>query len=779
MSDPLHDFIEAMCAAGCGPANPSDVVTDNQSHYIDSAGDKPRSKKLKYILKVDGDFAVGGFVHYRHGDWHTWTSKLNGKGEYTDEEKKVWRERIDQERAAKEKEREESEKKASHDAKMIWDGAEYARPDHAYLTRKRIKPHNFKQKDGKILIPMYGDKKFLAYQTIDEDGDKLYLAGARKKGCYCPLMEKGEAVETFLFAEGVATGATVREITGLPTIICFDANNLAPVSESFRKRYPAAKFIFAADNDQWARLKPTDPEKTWVEPDHEKNTGIFKAQQACVKVGYARVIWPVFPKDSAHTDFNDLAVTDGEEAVRARIDEALAAPMPAPPKPKKPKPPAIPPPDNRPDRVEWEQQLIFKDKEGVKLAENSINYKLMVCNHARLAHCFAYDEFHLCTMVIQPPPWAEDGDQDFIVHPVSDTDIRNTDYFLQKTKNLNGSKEKTLDAIEECGLNNAFHPARDHLSSLEWDGKPRLDNWLLTYMRGKDDPDYLRAIGKAWLIAAVKRQMEPGCKFDNMLVLEGPQFAGKDLALEIMATFGKGVDARTYFMKTFNIGNCEDTDELMKLSGSVIVDIDEMSGFNKKDDDAMKKFITTTHDTYRAPYGRRPNKWPRQFVLAGTYNPRDGIFKDSTGLRRFWVVATGDRIDLEGLERDREQLWAEAVHRYRQGESILLSEEMRMRALGVANERRLIDDATQDVLRAAKGKRFFETRDILKEMGIPISPGKSQSESRTINEILRTQGFERCRKALLGKSVLGWKPTGDLPEQYEFTQDAIEDEIEF
>jgi len=753
VSDPLSEFIAAISAAGYPPARASDIKADDKWHAYQIAGDRP-NKKVGYArLKIDSDFGVGNYGSHREGVTHTWTSKLNGK-DYSEEERAAFKSRIEAERKAKEEERERSEKEAAKAAKMIWDGAEYAKPDHPYLVKKKIATHNFKQHEGKLLIPMWADKKFQGYQSIDEDGDKLYLSGARKRGCYCPLMEKGEDMSVLLMAEGAATAATVREITGLPTIICFDATNLLPVAEDFRARYPESKIIFCADNDQFQRLKPTDEERVYVGPDHEKNTGLRKAEQAAVKIGYARVIWPVFPQDSRHSDFNDLLTAEGEDAVRARIDEALVAPMPPPPKPKKP--PAVQePPDNLPDRVDWEEQLIFKDKYG-NLAENSINYKLVICNHPRLRHCFAYDEFHLCTMVVQPPPWVEDAGQAFAVHPLSDTDIRNADYFLQKTRGLKGSKEKTSDAIEECGLNNAFHPARDHLMGLVWDGTPRLDNWLITYVRGKDNPQYLRAVGCKWLVAGVKRLMEPGCQMDNILILEGAQDAGKSRTFRTLSRFGPPESYHEYFMDTFNIGASDDTDELMKLAGSVIIEIQEMSGFNKRDDDAMKKFISTTHDTYRAPYGRRPQKWPRQFILGGTYNPKDGIFTDSTGLKRFWVVEAGDSIDLAGLERDREQLWAEAYHRYKQGESLFLSPEMRELAREAAEERRIIHVMTDEVLAAAKHKKFFTTKDILKEMGIALKlDQKSQGESRVVNDILRVNGFRRCKKTKANRSLWG------------------------
>lgn len=788
MSDPLTSFVDAMRAAGVAPANDSDITPDDKWHPVQLADDRPKKKTGYYRLKLDGDFAVGNFGSHRIGETHNWHSKQNGR-DYTDEERAEFKARIDAERAAKEEERINNERKAAHDAKIIWDGAEYAKPDHPYLVKKGIKPHNFKQHDGKLLIPMWADKKFQAYQTIDEDGDKLYLPGARKKGCSCPLIEKGEPLDVILLAEGAATAATVREIIGLPTVICFDAGNLLAVAEDLRKKYPQSKIVFCADNDAHQRLKPTDAERVYVGPDSPLNTGIRKAEQAAVKVGFARVVYPVFNQNETLSDFNDLAVKEGEDAVRAKIDEAMAAPMPEPPKQKK----LVKAKAGHKPLAGWEEMLIPKDytvkdapdgtkqKEIISLRENSINYKLIICNHPRLHKCFAYDEFHLCTMVVSPLPHSEDALKDFQHHPLSETDIRNTDYFLQKLGNLalKGSKEKTLDGIEECGLQNAFHPARDYLSSLVWDGTPRLDNWLITYIRCKDNPAYLRAIGCKWLVGGVKRLMEPGCQMDNILILEGLQDAGKSRTFRTLSRFGPPESCHEYFMDTFNISNAEDTDELMKLAGAVIVEIQEMSGFTKKDDDAMKKFISTTHDTYRAPYGRRPQKWPRQFLLGGTLNPKDGIFKDSTGLKRYWVAETGDVIDLAGLERDREQLWAEAVHRYRQGESLVLSDEMKVMARQAAEERRIVHVMTDEVVAAAKYKKFFTTKEIMQAMGIALKlDQKSQSETFTINDILRVQGFRRCKKSKGGHSVWGWEPPKHTPVQEELYNEP-ETEIDF
>jgi len=154
-------------------------------------------------------------------------------------------------------------------------------------------------------------------------------------------------------------------------------------------------------------------------------------------------------------------------------------------------------------------------------------------------------------------------------------------------------------------------------------------------------------------------------------------------------------------------------------------------------------------------------RWARQFLLAGTYNPVDGIFKDPTGLRRYWVAATGKRIDLERLRRARQQIWAEAVHRYKAGESLMLSKELYDKAEVAANARRLVDDMTHEVLQKVRGLPWFETREVMQLMGIPVRSNQ-QSEARSINKILTVEGFVRKQRRDGGRPVWGWEPPNSV-----------------
>lgn len=792
MTDILEDFIAAMTKYGCAPAHVSDIKPTGKWERFDIAGERKNSKTGFYRLTIDGDFGFGNFGDRKVGETQDWHSK--GSRKFTDEEKVAWQKRIEAEKAAAEQERSMEQQNVARQARAAWDQCMIADADHPYLRKKKIGVHGARvNADGDLLVPMYADGKLWAYQRIMPSGDKLYLEGGRKTGCYFPLTTIDEDKSRVLLATGFATAATVREATGLPTIICFDDSNILPVLRAMKEKYPKAQFIIVADNDAFTFRNPrgdevkdikrqdvegTDPRwKEWRLKGYLANSGIEKSQQAAAKVGGAPVIWPEFKSDEGKpTDFNDLSVREGLQVVKDRI---FSVPKPIVKVPRK----------KRENDGTWYDSLLVKSmgKDGRerRLEENSYNYMMIVKNHPALEGVFAWDEFHYCTMVVSCPPWtvAEGNEADFKVHPLDEADERECDYWIQNLGfHLKGSLPKTAAAIQDAALRNRIHPARDYFNSLEWDGTPRLDSWLIDYVGcEKDDPAYVRAVGRTWIIAAVKRVYEPGCKFDHMLILEGPQSAGKSTTFKIMATFGEGADQRSYFTDTLKIANCEDPDELMKVSGRLIVEIPEMAGFGKKDNETLKAFITTTEDVYREPYGRKVKDWPRQFVLGGTYNPIAGVFTDPTGLRRYWVVTTGRRIDLEGLRRARQQIWAEAVHRYKSGESIVLSEELYQKAEVAANSRRIVDDMTMDVLRVVKNLAFFEVRDVLKALDIPIK-GKSQAESFNISKILKVEGFERVQKSIAGRPTWGWQPPCTAPIQYEtnFVADEEEErEIDF
>lgn len=279
--------------------------------------------------------------------------------------------------------------------------------------------------------------------------------------------------------------------------------------------------------------------------------------------------------------------------------------------------------------------------------------------------------------------------------------------------------EDIYEATMTLARRNTFNPVCDYLAWAEprWDEKPRVENWLQTYLGVKvtectcKEPEckcgsnaaYVRAIGKIVLVAAVKRARDPGCKFDEILILEGDQGAGKSTALRILGGewFGDS-----------NLGDLKSKSAPMKLRGIWIHEIAELTALNRAETNELKEFTSQQIDRYRLPYAKSEDDFPRRCIFIGTVNPGGGAYLvDLTGNRRFWPVSCGEigktkaddppqpnaAIDLEALARDRDQLWAEAAMMESRGDSIRLAPSL-YKAAKAEQDARLADDPWRDIL---------------------------------------------------------------------------------
>ena len=223
-----------------------------------------------------------------------------------------------------------------------------------------------------------------------------------------------------------------------------------------------------------------------------------------------------------------------------------------------------------------------------------------------------------------------------------------------------------LTAVQTLANHRRFHPVRDYLESLHWDGQPRLDKWLISYAGAEDTP-YVQAVSSLTLIAAVRRVRQPGCKFDEWLVIEGEQGNAKSQALQLLATKPEWFSDQTVF-------GLKGRESLEALSGKWIIEAAELHGMRKSDVEAAKAFMSRDTDRGRLAYALTPTESRRQCIIIGTTN-NEAYLRDLTGNRRFWPVST-KAFDLEALRRDRDQLWAEATAREASGVSIRLPEEL-------------------------------------------------------------------------------------------------------
>lgn len=212
---------------------------------------------------------------------------------------------------------------------------------------------------------------------------------------------------------------------------------------------------------------------------------------------------------------------------------------------------------------------------------------------------------------------------------------------------------------------NRFHPVKDYLSGLVWDGVERIGEWLHAYA-GAENTAYTRAVGRIMLVAAVRRIFEPGCKFDEMPVFEGPEGLLKSTAIATLAGEENFSDDAPFSLEPRQV--------IEAIRGRWIIECAELDSMNKTEVTAMKAFLSRREDRAALKYERETTSLPRACVFWGTTN-EDTYLQSKTGNRRFWPIAvTG--FDIDALARDRDQLWAEAAWRHRKGESIRLREDL-------------------------------------------------------------------------------------------------------
>lgn len=225
-------------------------------------------------------------------------------------------------------------------------------------------------------------------------------------------------------------------------------------------------------------------------------------------------------------------------------------------------------------------------------------------------------------------------------------------------------------AVAKVTDDRSYHPIREFLRALpDWDGIKRAETVLIDYL-GAEDNKYVRAVTRKSLCAAVKRVLDPGCKFDTMIVLNGPQGIGKSTLISLLGG--------EWFSDSLSLNDTKDKTAAEKLQGYWILEIGELAGLRKAEVETLRSFISRQNDIYRAAFGKRPTPHPRQCIFIGTTNAESGYLRDTTGNRRFWPVKTpgnGQKHSWELKEHDVKQIWAEALEFVKAGEKLYLMPE--------------------------------------------------------------------------------------------------------
>lgn len=297
------------------------------------------------------------------------------------------------------------------------------------------------------------------------------------------------------------------------------------------------------------------------------------------------------------------------------------------------------------------------------------NILIIISNDTQLKDKFSFNDFAGRTEVFRPLPWNADGKR----RMWSDADIDGLYWYLESVYQI--TRRNNIDsAFNIYVTTHAFNEVQDYIKGLQWDGVPRLDTLFINYL-GADDTEYNRAVCRKAFTAAVARALDPGCKFDNMVILCGEQGIGKSTMIAKMS-HGWFTDQ----VKTF-----EGKEAAEIIQGVWLAEISELEAFNKSDVSRIKQFLSTTADRYRAAYGRTVTEFQRRCVFFGTSNYTD-FLRDMTGNRRFWPVDvySGQRTKSVFTDLTDEviaQVWAEAKMRWQMGEQLFLTGDVEKQAV--------------------------------------------------------------------------------------------------
>lgn len=327
--------------------------------------------------------------------------------------------------------------------------------------------------------------------------------------------------------------------------------------------------------------------------------------------------------------------------------------------------------------LNWATALELSSQTGA-IKPTIDNFRIILENDPNLAGKFALNEFAGRGEVLGSLPWSPFTKR----RAWSDNDNYGLYWYLEKVYKLTNTA-KIDGALSLYSESHKFNDVVDYLTSLTWDGVPRLDTLLVDYL-GAVNSDYIRAVTRKAFAAAVKRAIEPGCKYDTMLILVGPQGIGKSTLLDKMS--------RGWFSDNIRTFEGKEASEL--LQGVWLVEISELDAFRKSDEARIKQFLSQRSDRFRAAYGRYVQEVPRCCVFFGTTN-QDEFLRDSTGNRRFWSVDVGVDAPAKNIWKDLDdaeidQLWAEAVMRWRVGEDLHLSGD-------VENEAKQVQEAHREM----------------------------------------------------------------------------------
>lgn len=378
-------------------------------------------------------------------------------------------------------------------------------------------------------------------------------------------------------------------------------------------------------------------------------------------------------------------------------------------------------------------ELLEKGKDGVPTA-CLLNFVSILDGDPAFRDRCQRDDFRLRTLV--------DG------RPVRDDDETSINVEIARMYGIKAPSSLVGEAIRHVGNQHPFHPVVAYLDALAWDGTPRIDTWLVDRCAAEDTP-LVREIGRCFLLSAVARVKQPGCKVDSVLILVGAQGIGKSRAFATLAG--------EWFSDSFV--DFSSKDAYQQLPGVWIYELAELDGLRRSESSAIKAYISAQVDHYRPSYGRNIIDVPRQTVFVGTTNEAE-FLRDPSGSRRFWPVAVL-AIDLIGLAADRHQLWAEARVRFEQGEPWWLSAEADAARVAASEPYREVDAWEDPVGRwAAERSDPFSVAEVLAGALSVETSRQTKRDAMRVAGILSRLGLVKRRVRVGDERPVLWTRPG-------------------
>lgn len=484
--------------------------------------------------------------------------------------------------------------------------------------------------------PLSSRENEIITHAMKKAGDPLEKPGLI--GAFCRAYTIEDAIDKFLadvYGKTATDGRYTYRLGSVAAgLVCYEHkyaysnHETDPASRQLCNAFDLCRIHLFGVHDEGSRVT-----------DITKLPSYLKMQDFAAQDKEVRVLLTRERQDSAKHDFSDVHLDDNNAAKDRQADGQSSG-------------------------TDWMANLEYDRKGVIKSTAKNIIYILE--NDPRLAGHLWHDLFSGFDLVKGGLPWDRKATQ------WGNRDDANLRIYLEENYAITG-KDKIKDATAAVLTRHKFHPIREYLNGLQWDGTERLDRLIIDYIGAEDTP-LKRAMTRKHFTAAVARVMSPGCKYDYCLIVAGAEGIGKSTLFSVL-----GGD---WFSDS--VVTMEGKNGMEQMRNGWVIELPELTSIKRSDVESVKAFISRQDDIYRQAYGTVVEKHPRQCIFCGTTNERY-FLKGDTGNRRFWVISANADLRKygnyrEALTEDRDQIWAEAVVRWKEGEPLYLPADMEAEA---------------------------------------------------------------------------------------------------